>query len=337
MRVYELAGGGIDGLVMAERPRPEPGPGQVLIRIHAVSLNYRDLMVASGDYRHARKGMVPASDGAGEVVAVGAGVTRFHPGDRVAGIFFQGWQSGGLQAEAEGSGLGGMIDGVLAEYVVLGEDGVVHVPDHLSWEEAATLPCAGVTAWNALFETGSVRSGDTVLVQGTGGVSIFAIQFARMAGARVLVTSSSDDKLARAAALGAHATLNYRAEPEWDRWALESTGGKGVDHVIEVGGPETFARSLNAVRRQGEVSVIGVLTGRSGTVPTAEIMWKQIRVMGVLVGSREMFEAMNRALTLHRVKPVVDRVFPFAEAREAFRYLEGAGHFGKVVIRVAPE
>jgi NADPH:quinone reductase-like Zn-dependent oxidoreductase len=335
MRAYELSGGGIDGLVAVERPRPEAGPTEVLIRIRAVSLNYRDLMVASGDYRHARPGMVPVSDGVGEVVAVGASVTRFRPGDRVAGTFFQGWQSGGLRMEAEGSGLGGMIDGVLAEYVALDEDGVVHVPEHLTDEEAATLPCAGVTAWNALFETGSVRSGDTVLIQGTGGVSIFAIQFALMAGARVLVTSSSDDKLARAVTLGAHGTLNYRQVPDWDQWAVESTSGRGVDHVVEVGGPDTFSRSLNAVRRQGEVSVIGVLTGRSGTVPTAEIMWKQIRVMGVLVGSRDMFEAMNQAITVHGLRPVVDRVFPFEQAREAYRYLEGAGHFGKVVIRVA--
>jgi NADPH:quinone reductase-like Zn-dependent oxidoreductase len=337
MRAYELQGGGIDGLVAVDRVRPEPGPNEVLIRVRAVSLNFRDLMVASGDYPHARPGMIPVSDGVGEVVAVGPGTKRFRPGDRVAGSFFQGWESGVLPREAESRGLGGAIDGMLAEYVVLDEDGVVAVPEHLTDEEAATLPCAGVTAWNALFVTGGVRSGDTVLVQGTGGVSIFAIQFARMAGARVLVTSSSDEKLARAEALGAHATLNYRATPDWDRWAVETTGGAGVDHVVEVGGPDTFARSLSAVRRQGEVSVIGVLTGRSGVVSTADIMWKQIRVQGVLVGSREMFEAMNRAITLHRLRPVVDRVFPFEQAREAYRYLEAAGHFGKVVVRVAAD
>lgn len=334
MRAYQLNGGGIEALTLTERPRPEPGHNQVLIRIRAVSLNFRDLTVASGDYRYARPGMIPASDGVGEVVAVGAGVTRVRPGDRVAGTFFQGWQAGVLPAEAESRGLGGAIDGVLAEYVVLEEGGVVPVPEHLTDEEAATLPCAALTAWNALFETGEVRPGDTVLIQGTGGVSIFAIQFAVMAGARVLVTSSSDEKLARATALGAHATLNYRTTPDWDRWALEQTGGRGVDHVVEVGGPDTFARSLGAVRRQGQVSVIGVLTGRSGTVPTAEIMWKQIRVMGVLVGSREMFESMNRALTAHRLRPVIDRVFPFEQALEAYRYLQAAGHFGKVVVRV---
>jgi NADPH:quinone reductase-like Zn-dependent oxidoreductase len=334
MRAYELHGDGIDGLELVDRPRPEPGPRQVLIQVSAVSLNYRDLMVASGDYRHRKPGLIPLSDGVGRVVGVGSEVTRFRIGDRVAGIFMQGWQSGRLQPDAEATGLGGAIDGMLAEYVALHEEGAVHVPEYLTDEEAATLPCAGVTAWNALFETGSVRSGDTVLVQGTGGVSIFAIQLARMAGARVLVTSSSDEKLRRSLELGAAETVNYRATPDWDQWALTTTGGVGVDHVVEVGGPDTFARSLSAVRRQGEVSVIGVLTGRAGTVPTAEIMWKQIRVMGVLVGSRDMFEAMNRALTTHQLRPVVDRVFEFEKAREAYGFLESGGHFGKVVIRV---
>jgi NADPH:quinone reductase-like Zn-dependent oxidoreductase len=334
MRVYELQERGIDGIVMVDRPKPKPGPTDVVVRVKAVSLNYRDLIVLRGDNGPRRPNMVPVSDGVGEVVRVGSRVSRFTIGERVAGIFMQGWLGGRLQPESEATGLGGAIDGMLAEYVVLNEEGLVRVPEHLTDEEAATLPCAGVTAWNALFATGNVRAGDSVLIQGTGGVSIFAIQFARLAGARVLVTSSSDQKLGQARRLGAEVTHNYRTNPEWDRWALEVTAGAGVDHVIEVGGPETFARSLNAVRREGTVSVIGVLTGESGNVSTADIMWKQIRVTGVLVGSREVFEQMNEAIVASGLRPVIDRVFRFEEARDAYRYLESGGHFGKVVIRV---
>jgi NADPH:quinone reductase-like Zn-dependent oxidoreductase len=273
------------------------------------------------------------SDGAGEVIEVGAGVTRVQRGDRVAGIFMQNWLSGEVSPYVARSALGGSVDGVLAEYVVLNENGVVHIPTHLSYEEAATLPCAGVTAWNALT-TWMLKPGITVLVQGTGGVSMFALQFARLAGARVIATSSSDEKLKKAGELGASDGINYRSVPDWDKAVLERTNGIGVDHIIEVGGPGTLARSLNAVRVGGRISMIGLLTGPETAVNPMPILGKQIQVQGVFVGSREMFEAMNRAIALHHLRPVVDRVFPFEEAREALRYLESGKHLGKIVIRV---
>jgi NADPH:quinone reductase-like Zn-dependent oxidoreductase len=323
----------LEALKLAERPEPKPGPRQALVRMRANSLNYRDLAVASGAYgRHVKMPLIPLSDGAGEVAAIGAGVTRVKPGARVAAIFMQSWLAGALTEDAAKSALGGALDGMLAEYVALDEDGLVPIPEHLSYEEAATLPCAAVTAWHALVTEGGIRAGDSVLVLGTGGVSVFALQFARLHGARVIVTSSSNEKLARAIALGASDGINYRQKPEWARRVQELTGGAGVDHVIEVGGAGTLPQSFRAVRFGGRISLIGVLSEPGAGVDPRPLLMKGARLQGIYVGSREMFEAMNRAIELNRVRPVIDRAFPFAEAPEAFRYLKAAGHFGKIVI-----
>ncbi len=333
MKVFELRDGfGLDSLVAGERPDPVPGAGQVLVKVKAVSVNYRDLLVVKGLYNpRLALPVIPFSDGAGEVVGVGPGVSRVKTGERVAGIFMQGWLAGELTEEMAGTALGGAIDGVLGEYVVLGEEGVVPLPEHLSWEEGATLPCAAVTAWHAVIEQG-IRPGDTVLTQGTGGVSLFALQFARLAGARVVATSRSDGKLERALQLGASESINSTTTPEWERTARERTGGRGVDLVVEVGGAGTLPRSLRAVRSGGSISLIGVLTGTTGEVNPLPAVMKGVRIQGIFVGSREMFERMNRAIALHGLRPVVDRVFPFAEAGEALRYMESGTHFGKIVI-----
>jgi NADPH:quinone reductase-like Zn-dependent oxidoreductase len=335
MKLYEIREtNGIDSLKVIEREIPEPGPGETLIRVHAVSLNYRDLAIAHGRYARGLKlPLIPMSDGAGDVVETGAGVTRVKRGDRVAGIFMPNWLGGEVSAYNARTALGGSVDGMLAEYVVLHQDSVVHIPPHLTYEEAAALPCAGVTAWNALTSW-ILKPGLSVLAQGTGGVSIFALQFAKLAGSRVIITSSSDQKLRRAAELGASDLINYLATPDWDQKVIEVTNGIGVDHVVEVGGPGTLARSLNAVRVGGRISMIGLLTGPEATVNPMPILGKQIQVQGIFVGSREMFESMNRAISMHQLRPVIDRVFPFDEAREALRYLESGAHFGKVVIRV---
>ena len=336
MRAYTIQGKGIEALKPADLPRPAPGHGQVLVRIRATGLNYRDLMMAEGRYggKGAQEGLIPLSDGAGEVVEVGDGVTRVRVGDRVAGIFMQGWVEGRLDAAKSKTALGGSVPGVLAEYVAFDHQGLIHIPGHLGYEEAATLPCAAVTAWNALFVTGTVGAGDAVLVQGTGGVSVFAAQFAHLAGARVLATSSSDEKLARLRQLVGGEGVNYKTNPDWDKWAVGATAGVGVDHVVEIGGPGTLGRSLNAVRIMGEVSLIGVLTGVAGEVSTGAILGKHVRVLGIYVGSRAMFEEMNRAIALHKLRPVVDRVFPFDRAPEAYEYLKSGRHFGKIVITV---
>ena len=329
MKVIEAKGFGIDNLAMVERPEPKPGPREVLVRIRACSLNYRELLILRGHYNPKQRfPLVPLSDGAGEVAEVGDGVTRVKRGDRVAAIFMQRWISGAVTEEAARSTLGGDIDGVAAEYVVLHEDGLVHVPAHLSFEEAATLPCAAVTAWNALFESGRTQFGDTVLVMGSGGVSLFALQFAKLAGARLIATSSSDAKLERLKQLGASEGINYRSVPEWG----ERVAGR-VDHVVEVGGAGTLAQSLRAVRRGGRVSLIGVLTGYGETNPVL-ILMKCISVQGIYVGSRAMFETMNRAVAANQLRPIVDRVFPLEQMREALQYLESGAHFGKIVIRL---
>lgn len=336
MKAYEIKEPlGIDSLTLVERPEPQPGPGQVLVRIRAVSLNYRDLLVIKGVWRPAAP-RIPVSDGVGEVVAVGEGVTRIRTGDRVAGIFLPGWIDGEVTPEKlRAPSLGGVaVDGTLAEYVSFDEEAVVQVPEHLSDEEAATLPLAAVTAWHAVIRRCGVKKGETVLVQGTGGVSLFALQFARMAGARVLVTSSSDEKLRRAGGLGAVHGINYKESPDWDERVLEITGNRGVDHIVEVVGAENLMRSLNAVRMSGSISVVGLLGGTSAKIETFGFVEKNVRLNGIYIGSREMFEEMNQAIAEHRLKPVVDRVFGFDEARAALRYLETGSHFGKVCIRL---
>lgn len=334
MRAYRIhQASGPDSLQLDDVPEPQAGPGQVVVRVRAASLNYRDLLVIKGEYaRNLPLPLVPVSDGAGEVAEVGPGVTRFQPGDRVAGCFFSKWEAGPIDETATKSALGGAVDGMLAERVALPESGLVRVPDHLTDDEAATLPCAALTAWHALMEGGGLKAGQTVLVQGTGGVSLFALQFARLAGARVIATSSSDAKLARARDLGASDGINYQTTPDWDVAVRNLTEGQGVDHVVEVGGAGTLPRSMKAVKLGGHIALIGVLTG--GEIDPRPLLFKNIRLQGIYVGSRVMFESMNRAIALHKLRPVVDRVFPFEQAVDAYKHLESGAHFGKVVIRV---
>jgi len=325
---------GLDALSLVERADPTPGPGQVLLRVKAASLNYRDLLMVQGAYSKQPLPLVPLSDGAGELLACGEGVTRVQVGDRVAGIFAQGWLSGPPTKAKLLSTLGGPRDGMLTERIVLDEEGVTPVPSHLTDEEAATLPCTGVTAWSALVQQGGLKAGDTLLVLGTGGVAVFGIQFAKLLGARVIVASSSDAKLERAKALGAHDLINYTATPDWDKAVKNLTGGVGVDHVLELGGAGTFNKSVRAVRVGGAISLIGNVSGSSTEVNLTPILIQNIRVQGVIVGSRETFEDMSRAIALHRLRPVVDRVFAFADARAAFEHLAGQSHFGKIVVRM---
>ena len=324
MKVYEIREPkGTDSLVLTDRDTPNPRYGEVLVKLRAASLNFRDLAVARGEYgKSVAYPIVPLSDGAGEIIELGAGVTRWKIGDRVAGIFMQGWVSGVVDAEKAKTALGGGINGVLAEYKTFHYDGLVPIPEHLSFEEAAALPCAGVTAWHALK---GLQPGETVLAQGTGGVSIFTLQFAKMAGARVIVTSSSGEKLERAKSMGADVLINYKKTPDWDKPA------HGVDRIVEVGGAGTLGKSLKAVRMGGTIALVGVLAGPA-EVDTRPALMKSIRLQGIYVGSREMFEEMNRAITLFQMKPVIDKVFPFADSPAAYKHLESGAHFGKVVI-----
>jgi NADPH:quinone reductase-like Zn-dependent oxidoreductase len=335
MKVWQIQSFGIDKLALVDLPQPRPGRGEVLVKVHAVSLNYRDQLMVRGLY-NPRMALprIPCSDGAGEVVEVGDEVTSTSPGQRVAGIFMQHWLDGQPTAESSRGALGGDIDGMLAEYVVLPQSGVVPIPEHLSYSEAATLPCAGVTAWNALENAAQVKPGDVVLIQGTGGVSIFALQFAKMVGATVIGTSSSDEKLERAKAMGLDAGLNYRQSPDWAKWVLKETGNRGADLIVEVGGAGTFAQSLQAVRFGGTVAQIGVLSQSEQPLPIAPILHRQVRIHGVYVGSRAHFEAMNRAIRANGMRPVVDRIFAFGEAQDALNALQEAHHFGKIVIQV---
>ena len=334
MRAWRISRFGNGGLERVELPEPVPGRREVLLRVRAASLNYRDWLMAQGEYNPRQKlPLIPLSDGAGEVVATGEDVTRVAAGDRACGIFSQTWISGPPTRDRLSGTLGGPRDGMLCDLAVLHEDGVVKTPSHLSDFEAASLPCAGVTAWNALVEQGRIRSGETVVVQGTGGVSIFALQFAKLCGARVIVTSSSDEKLARARALGAWATLNYRDDPEWDR-SVKRLTAIGADHVVEVGGAATLERSLRAVRVGGTVSIIGVLSGKTANVPLTPVLMQNLRLQGVVVGSRDVFESMNRAIAANELRPVIDRVFPFDDAPAAFDYLAGGRHFGKICIEI---
>ncbi len=334
MKVWELHGRkGPASLTLVERQTPRPGPGEVLLRMRAWSLNYRELVVAQGVYGAGSDvPLVPLSDGVGVVEAVGEGVTRVRAGDRVAGIFLQDWLDGELTAEAAGSALGGGIPGVLAEYVVLPQHGLVGVPAHLTDEEAACLPCAAVTAWNALVREARVKAGDTVVLLGTGGVSLFGLQFAKLHGARVVITSSSDAKLELARSMGADACVNYRETTDWAAAVREFTGGRGADVVLEVGGAGTLEQSVAALRYGGRVCLIGILSGVTGPFSVASIFRSQLRVSGIYVGSRAMFEEMNRALEASGIRPHIDRRFGFDEARQAYEHLAGASHAGKVTL-----
>lgn len=336
MKAFEIRNSfGIGSLTLVEKPEPRPGHGQVVVNVRAASLNYRDLLVAKGLYNpKIPLPFVPFSDGAGDVVSVGEGVSRVKVGDRVAGIFMQKWLYGEINEDKAKSALGGGGAGMLSEYVTLHEDGVVHVPGHLSYEEAATLPCSAVTAWHAVIEQG-LKPGESVLLLGTGGVSIFALQFAVMAGARVIITSRSEEKLLKAKKLGARDGINYQSATDWDARVKELTDGAGVDLVVEVGGAGTLPQSLRAVRMGGRISLIGVLTGATGEINPRVIIMKKVRVQGIFVGSREMFETMNKAVDAHELHPVIDRVFPFADVREALRYMESGAHFGKICIKLA--
>jgi len=337
MRAYPLpkGGAGIDALVKVERPNPKPAYRQVLVKVVACSLNYRDLAIARGTYRlPVREDIIPLSDGAGEVIEIGEGVRRVKVGDKVAGNFFQRWSAGEPGPDTHLSALGGGIDGMLAEYVVLEEEGVVKIPPHLSVEEGATLPCAGVTAWHAMVEHARLIAGNTVLLQGTGGVSIFGLQLAKAMGVKVIITSSSDAKLAHAKKLGADHGINYNSTPDWDKAAMELSAGRGVDCVVEVGGAGTIARSFGSIRVGGRIGLIGGLSGPATELNSAMILAKRANVQGISVGSTQMFDAMNRAITANKIKPVIDKVFGFDEVQTAYKHMASGTHFGKIVIRI---
>ena len=332
MRAWEIRSpDGVDALVLGERETREPGPGEVRLRVRASAVNYRDLStIENPEPRGIRYPTIPNSDAVGEVIAVGPGVTSIGVGERVASCFFQRWEDGAITPRAMASALGGAIDGVLAEEVVLSEEGVVPVPAHLDHAEAATLPCAALTAWHAVVEYGALKPGESVLLLGTGGVSIFALQFSKLVGARVVLVSGSDEKIERATALGADECVNYRAHPDWHEKVLAITDGAGVDLAVEVGGAGTLERSVAATRVSGRIALIGVLTG--GEMNPVMIMRKSIRLQGIYVGSRAMFTRMNRAIALNRLAPIVDRRFAFDDARAAYHAMRAAGHFGKLVI-----
>ncbi len=328
-------GFGLDKLHVEQEELAEPGPGQIHVRFHAASLNYRDLMVATGQYNPKMElPRVLGSDAAGEVVHVGKGVTELKAGDRVASLFFQSWQAGEITQGDGKSALGGAIDGVFASDRILPATGVIKVPATLSFEQAATLPCAAVTAWNALVEKGKLHAGQTVLILGTGGVSLFGLQLAKAHGARVILTSSSDEKLVRGRELGADETINYNTTPEWDGEVLRLTGKRGVDHVVEVGGAGTLPRSFNAVRVGGHVHLIGLLSEPGKGVDVMTVLRKSLHFNGIYVGSREMFSRLNDALAANRIQPVVDKTFPLAEARAAFEHMQSGNHFGKIVLKL---
>lgn len=335
MRALELTDGfGLENLKVVERPDPVPGHGEVLVRMKAVSLNYRDLLMITASYSRSASALpiTPFSDGCGVVEAVGPGVTRVKVGDRVATMFFQHWNSGRATPESQMSALGQPIPGAGRELAVFSQDGVSKVPDFLTDHQVATLPCAALTAWRSLFNDADLQAGDTVVLQGTGGVSIFGLQFAKAAGFRTVITSSSDEKLERAKALGATHTHNYRTEEEWSKTVRAATGGRGADFVMEVGGAKTLQESLKSVRIGGHISIIGVLSGAAEPLQFGWLIATSARLQGVSVGSREMFEDMCRAIELHQIQPVVDKVFPMSQSVQAFEAMAAGEHFGKIVI-----
>jgi NADPH:quinone reductase-like Zn-dependent oxidoreductase len=336
MRVFQIEGGwGHEHLRLSTRPDPTPGPGEVLLRMKAASLNFRDLVVPDRGYGRytGELPLIPVSDGVGEVVQVGAGVDRVAVGDRVCPMFMQRWIGGTLTLDRITGSLGGPIDGVMADLMVLPQDGVARVPAHLDDVQAATLPCAALTAWSALVTEGRLQPGERLLIQGTGGVALFALQFAKLAGAHVTLISSSDEKLARARALGADAGINYRDTPEWASATRAITGGAGYDHILELGGEKTLPQSLRCIRPGGTISVIGVLSGGTMNASLGLVVTRQVRLQGITVGSRDGFEAMARAIGQHRLEPVVDRVFAFEALKDAMAWLKSGSHFGKVCLR----
>jgi NADPH:quinone reductase-like Zn-dependent oxidoreductase len=336
MKVFQIQDDwGMEHLKLAVRPDPKPGSGQVLLRMKAASLNFRDLVVPTRGYgsHTGTLPLIPISDGVGEVMETGAGVTRVKVGDRVCPLFAQAWISGAPSPERLSRSLGGPVDGTMAEYMVLPQEGVVKVPAHLTDEQAASLPCAALTAWSALVTHDNLGPGSRILVQGTGGVALFALQFAKLRGAHVTIISSSDEKIAKAKALGADAAINYRSTPEWYKSTREFTDNLGYDHIVELGGEKTLPQSLRCIRPGGTLSMIGVLSGGMLSAPLGLVVTRQVRLQGVTVGNRDGFEAMLRAIGQHRLVPVTDKVFAFEELKEAMAYLKSGAHFGKICIR----
>lgn len=336
MRVFQIEGDwGIDNLNLTQRDIPKPGRGQVLIKMNASSLNFRDLVVPERGYgrKTGELPLIPVSDGVGEIVELGEGVTRAAVGDRVCPIFFQSWLGGEPDENRFSQALGGPLDGTMAEYMCLSEEGVVKVAEHLTDIEAAGLPCAALTAWSALATSSVTKPGDKILIQGSGGVALFALQFAKLFGAHVTMISSSEEKIERLQQLGADATINYNQTPEWARASREFTGGKGFDHIIELGGEKTLPQSLSCVRAGGTLSMIGMLSGLGLSASLGPVITRQLRLQGVTVGHRDGFEAMMRAIDLHKIKPVIDREFGFEELREGLEYIRSGAQFGKVCIQ----
>jgi NADPH:quinone reductase-like Zn-dependent oxidoreductase len=334
MKAYEINKPGIENLALVEHDHPQAITGCVVVKIHAASLNYRDFGVIDGSYPVAKKPLIPLSDGAGEVVEVGEGVTQWKVGDRVCPTFHQYWNEGFISPGKLKGALGGGLDGVLREFAVFHENGLIRIPEYLSYEEAATLPCAALTAWHGLVISGKVKAGDSVLTLGTGGVSTFALQFALMHGAKVFSTSSSDDKLAKSKRLGAHEIINYKKTPDWDQEILHKTQNRGVDHVVEVGGARTLPKSLNSLKLGGHIALIGRLGG-GGEIDPIPIFRRAARFQGIYVGSREMFTSMNRALEANQIKPVIDKVFDFDQIKDALKHMEAGAHHGKIVVRIS--
>ena len=336
MKVFEIRDDwGFDHLQLGTRPDPKPRPGEVLLRMKAASLNFRDLVVPNRGYGAftGNLPLIPLSDGVGEVVETGAGVTRVRVGDRVCPCFHQSWIGGPPDLERLTRTLGGPIDGTMAEWMCLPADGVVKVPAHLTDEQAATLPCAALTAWSAVVTYDRLGPGSRVLVQGTGGVALFALAFAKLLGCHVTILSSSDEKLAKAKSMGADVGINYTTTPEWSKLTRDSTSGRGFDHIVELGGEKTLPQSLRAIRPGGTISMIGVLSGSALSAPLGHVVTRQVRLQGITVGSRDGFEAMVRAIELHRVVPVVDKVYAFEQLKEAMEALKRGAHFGKICIR----